>query len=78
VEYGSGITAERLNETFRIYYRWWRSTTESGTLPEPVASSFSAELREVWEQTIENLGDAGNFLENAVDSASGAGILASP
>ncbi|MDQ3118775.1 MAG: zinc dependent phospholipase C family protein [Verrucomicrobiota bacterium] len=76
VEYGSRVTAERIDDTYRLYYRWWRSTTESGTIPPPVAYSFSAELREVWEKTVDNLGEAGDFLEDAIDSASDAGIFA--
>ncbi len=75
VEYGSRVTAERINDTYRLYYRWWRNTTESGTIPLPVAYSFSAELREVWDKIVDNLGDAGDFLEDAIDSASDFGIF---
>jgi hypothetical protein len=74
-EYGPEITAADVNNAYRIYYRWLKSSTDTGTLPEPVAYSFSAELREVWEKTMDNLDDAGDFLEDAIDEAGDWGIL---
>ena len=74
-KYGPTITAEDVNNAYRIYYKWLRNSTDTGTLPEPVAYSFSAELREVWEKTMDNLGEAGDFLEDAVDEAGDWGIL---
>lgn len=74
-EYGPKITAEDVNNAYRIYYKWLRSSTDTGTLPPPVPYSFSAELLEVWEKTMDNLGDAGDFLEDAVDEAGDWGIL---
>ena len=74
-EYGPEITAADVNNAYRIYYKWFKSSTDTGTLPEPVAYSFSAELREVWEKTMDNLGDAGDFLEDAIDEAGDWGIL---
>jgi hypothetical protein len=73
--YAATITAEDVNDTYRTWYRWYKSATDSGTLPYPVPYSFTGELREVWEKTVDNLEDAGDFLENAVDSASDFGIL---
>ncbi|MBK8622538.1 MAG: zinc dependent phospholipase C family protein [Saprospiraceae bacterium] len=75
VEYGKSITAEDVNNAYRIYYKWFRNVTETGTLPYPVAYSFSEELREVWEQAMENLGNVGDFLENAIDEAGSFGLL---
>jgi hypothetical protein len=73
-EYGAGITPNDVNNAYRIYYRWLKSATDTGTLPAPVAYSFTAELREVWEKTMDNLEEAGDFLENAVDEAGDWGI----
>ncbi len=73
--YAKPITAEDVNDTYRTWYRWYKSATDTGTLPLPVAYSFTGELREVWEKTVDNLEDAGDFLENAVDGASDFGIL---
>jgi hypothetical protein len=73
--YAASITAETVNDTYRTWYRWFKSATDTGTLPPPVPYSLTKELREVWEKTVSNLEDAGDFLENAVDSASDFGIL---
>jgi Zinc dependent phospholipase C len=74
-EYGPKITAEDVNNAYRIYYKWFKNATDTGTLPPPVAYSFSAELREVWEKTMDNLDDVGDFLEGAIDEAGDWGIL---
>jgi hypothetical protein len=74
-KYGPEITPTDINNAYRIYYKWFRNSTDTGTLPLPVPYSLTAELREVWEKTIDNLGDAGDFLENAVDEAGDWGIL---
>ncbi|HSL86651.1 MAG TPA: hypothetical protein VK861_06925, partial [Bacteroidales bacterium] len=52
-----------------------RNSTDTGTLPLPVPYSLTAELREAWEKTMDNLGDAGDFLEDAVDEAGDWGFL---
>ena len=74
-DYGATITAEDVNDTYRTWYRWFKSTTDTGTLPPPVAYSLTAELREVWEKTVDNLEEAGDLIEDAVDSAGDFGIL---
>jgi hypothetical protein len=74
-DYASTITAEDVNDTYRTWYSWFKSATDTGTLPPPVTYSFTAELREVWEKTLDNLDDAGDLIESAVDSASEFGIL---
>lgn len=74
-DYGATITAEDVNDTYRTWYRWFKSTTDTGTLPPPVPYSLTAELREVWEKTVDNLEEAGDLIEDAVDSAGDFGIL---
>ncbi|MCC7525909.1 MAG: zinc dependent phospholipase C family protein, partial [Chitinophagaceae bacterium] len=74
-EYGPEITPEDVNNAYRLYYKWFKNSTDTGTLPEPVPYSFSAELREVWEKTMDNLEEAGDFLEDAIDEAGDWGIL---
>lgn len=73
-EYGSRITPTDVNNAYRIYYRWFKNATDTGTLPAPVPYSLTAELREVWEKTMDNLEEAGDFLENAVDKAGDWGV----
>jgi hypothetical protein len=74
-DYAKTITASDVDDTYRLWYRFMKGFTESGTLPPPVSYSLTAELREVWEKTVDNLGDVGDFLEDAVDTASDFGIL---
>ena len=74
-DYAKRISASDVDDTYRLWYRFMKGFTETGTLPPPVPYSFTAELREVWEQTVDNLEDVGDFLEDAVDQASDFGIL---
>jgi len=69
------ITSSDVDDTYRLWYRFMKNFTESGTLPPPVAYSLTVELREVWEKTLDNLEETGDFLEGAVDKASNFGIL---
>jgi hypothetical protein len=73
-EYGKPITSTDVNDAYRIYYRWLKSATDTGTLPPPVPYSLTAELRKVWEKTMDNLGKTGDFLVNAADKAGNLGI----
>ena len=75
-EYGRKISAADVDAAYRLWYRWLKSATETGTLPEPVPYSLTAELEEVWETAMDNLGDIGDFLEDAADIAGGFNILA--
>jgi hypothetical protein len=68
-EYGNDITVEDVNNAYRLYYKWLRNATDTGTLPRPVPYSLSAELEEVWEKAMDNLGDIGDWLEDAIDKA---------
>lgn len=73
-DYAKRITAEDVNDTYRTWYRWFRSATDTGTLPPPVPYNFSEELREVWEQAMDNIDNIGDFLEDAADAAGDMGI----
>lgn len=74
-DYAKAISASDIDDTYRLWYRFMKGFTETGTLPPPVAYSLTAELREVWEKTVDNLDDVGDFLEDAVDQAGKFGIL---
>lgn len=74
-DFGPSLSAADVKAAYRFWYRWWRSTTESSIIPKPVRYSFSGEVREVFEQAVDNMGDIGDFLEDAVDSTSNWGIL---
>jgi hypothetical protein len=73
-DYAKRVTPDDINAAYRLWYRWFKNATDTGTLPPPVPYSLTAELREVWEQTVDNLGDIGDFLEDAADTAGDLGI----
>jgi hypothetical protein len=73
-DYAKRITAADLNDTYRLWYRWFKSATDTGTLPPPVPYSLTAELREVWDQMVDNLDSIGDFLEDAANTAGDMGI----
>ena len=73
-EYAKTVTPDDINDTYRLWYRWMKSATDTGTLPAPVPYSFSAELREVWDKAMDNLGDIGDFIGDAADTAGSMGI----
>ena len=75
-EYGRKISPADVDSAYRLWYRWMKSATDTGTLPEPVPYSLTAELEDVWNQTMDNLDDIGDFLEDAVDMAGSFSILA--
>lgn len=75
-EYGRTMSADDVNNAYRIWYRWMRNATETGTLPVPVPYSLTAELEEVWETAMNNLDNIGDFIEDAVDQAGSFSFLA--
>jgi hypothetical protein len=75
MDFGAPVTSEQIKTTYKLWYKWWRNTTETGQLPQPVPYSFSGELREVWETATNNLGNIGDFISDAADDVSNGGIL---
>lgn len=73
--YSPVLTAEDVNDTYRLWYRWYAKATETGTIPPPFSYSLSEELVEVWDQAMENLEGIGDFLQDAADFAGENGIL---
>lgn len=73
-DYAAAMTPADLNDAYRLWYRWFRNATDTGTLPPPVPYSFTAELREVWDKAMDNLGDIGDFIEDAANTAGSMGI----
>lgn len=73
-DYAKRITTEDINDAYRLWYRWFKNATDTGTLPPPVAYSLTAELRDVWDQLVDNLGGIGDFIEDAADSSGDMGI----
>lgn len=75
-EYAKKLTAKDVNNTYRGWYAWFKNATDTGTLPLPVRYSFSAELRQVWDKAMDNLGKTGDFIEDAANKAGSKGIWA--
>jgi hypothetical protein len=75
VEYGPKIDPIDINNAYRIWYKWFRNATETGTLPNPIPYSLTKELEEVWEKAMDNLGTAGDLIEDAINQAGSFSIL---
>jgi hypothetical protein len=73
-DYAKRVTPADINDTYRLWYRWLKSATDTGTLPPPVPYSLTKELREVWDQAVNNLGDIGDFIKDAANTAGSLGI----
>lgn len=77
--YGAGFgpptDRQAIKDAYRLWYRWWRNSTETGGLPKPKAYSFSAEMKEVWERAVDNLGDVGDVMSEAIKKVSGRGVI---
>ena len=74
-EYGKDISEEDINNAYRMYYKWLKSASDTGTLPDPIAYSFSEEIKEIYEKAVNNLENVGEFLEDAMDKAGKWGLL---
>jgi len=73
-DYAKRVTPKDIDNAYRLWYRWFTSATDTGTLPPPVPYSLTEELREVWDQMVDNLDSIGDFLEDAADTAGDLGI----
>ncbi len=73
-DYAKRLDPRDVNDAYRLWYRWFKSATDTGTLPPPVPYSLTEELREVWDQVVENLDGIGDFLSDAADAAGDLGI----
>jgi len=74
-DFGGAITSDDVRISFRLWYKFWRMTTESGTIPAPKPYSFTGELADVYEQAMDNIAGIGDFISDAADSAGNGGIL---
>ena len=53
-DYAKRLDPRDVNDAYRLWYRWFKSATDTGTLPPPVPYSLTEELREVgtrWSRT---------------------------
>lgn len=74
-DFGGALTADDVKVSFRLWYKFWRMTTESGTIPAPKPYSFSGEVADVYEQAMENAEGIADYLSDAADTAGSGGIL---
>ncbi len=73
-EYAKPVTPDDINDTYRLWYLWLKNSTDTGTLPPPVPYSLTAELTQVYDQALQNLGDIGTFVSDAANRAGSMGI----
>lgn len=52
--YGSKLNSDDLKKAYRLWYDWFKKTTDTGTLPPPEPYSLSGDLQEVWNQFVNN------------------------
>lgn len=69
-DFGQLPTPDDIDQAYRLFYRWLRSTTETGLPPEPWTYSLSAEIQQAWEQFESN---AGSIIDGYNDAVSAAG-----
>jgi hypothetical protein len=68
-EWGEKVTPNIIKGTYSIWYQWFRSTTQTGTLPPPMPYFFSEEMRDIWEKFVGNMDTIGDFIEDSANSA---------
>jgi len=77
-EYGSSLEPIDVKRSYDLWFKWFKNTTASGTIPIPEPYSLSGELQEAWDQFEENMGDIFNGVGNANEAGGGGftGLLA--
>jgi len=77
-DFGPEVTGDDLDTAYWYWYRWFRNSTERGTLSPPQPYSITGEIQEVWETFLENVEGAGDLIPDAYNAAGGGflGILA--
>jgi len=73
-DFGRPMSIEDIDNAYWLWYQWFRNTTETGTLPEPVPYSLTGELQEAWETFTNNTEGIGDMIEDAWN-AGGGGFL---
>jgi hypothetical protein len=75
LDFGDPTSSDDIKDAYRLWYKWWRSATQSGTIPQPKPYSFTGELRAAAEQAAENAEALIEYIEGAADRAGSGGIL---
>lgn len=57
LHYGAPMTAEDLDDTYRLWLKWFRSLTNTLDLPKPVPYSLTKEMLEAWEKFAANFSE---------------------
>lgn len=70
-DFGTPPEPDHISSAYALFYRWLRSTTETGMPPEPWSYSLSAELQEAWEQFTDNAGAIVDVYTDAVNDLGG-------
>jgi hypothetical protein len=73
-EYGSPLGQNHVNDSYKLWLMWFKNTTTSGLIPEPIPYSITAEVQEDWQRFQDNVGDVADLLGSA-PGAAGGGLL---
>lgn len=73
-DFGRPVTDKEIRSAVELWLIWFRSTTETGTLPPPEPYELTEELRRVYEQARQNLREIGGEFGNQIDNARGSGL----
>jgi len=65
LNYAADMSRSDLDDTYRLWLKWFRSTTNALDLPPPVPYSLTTELMEAHQQFKDNLGDIGDMISGA-------------
>jgi hypothetical protein len=64
-DYGAPMNSSDLDDTYRLWLKWFATTTNAVDLPKPVPYSLTRELQEGWEQFADNMGDLASAVAQA-------------
>ena len=71
-DFGSSIEEQDVDNAYQLWFKWFRSSTSSGTIPAPRPYSITAEFQQAWEQFQSNASGAFDFIGSG---GGGGGIM---
>ncbi len=75
-KYGLEMSADDLDDAYRLWLMWFRKSTNALDLPKPEPYSFGAEMEEVWDTFVDNLSDLGTSISDGLSGSGGIlGVL---
>jgi hypothetical protein len=69
--YCAPMNSSDLDDTYRLWLKWFAATTNAIDLPKPVPYSLTRELQEGWERFADTMGDMATAVTHAARGARG-------